>query len=346
VVVRDIEYSIAISGERSVKHQTWIFIVACYAGCIANVCAQVTSTSSGQAYPAKPVRMLFGYTAGGAGDVSARMLAQRMSEQLGQNVVVENRPGAGGSIADDAVAKAPPDGYTLLYAAGSTAILPALRANLPYNVERDLAPVSLVVITSFVLSVHPSVPARDTKALIALARQMPGKLKFGSPGMGSSAHFAGEVAHMMADVKMLHVPYRGAPEAATALVSDETDVGWPTVTGAVPFISLGKIRPLAVSSAARAALLPAVPTLNEAGVAGYERAGWNGVLAPAGISRDIIARLNAAIVKSVAQPETRDAFVKQGLEVRTTTPEEFAAFIKRELAQNATVVKFAGIKTE
>jgi len=320
------------------KSSGWIVLLVGYASCVGDATAQT--------YPAKPIRMLFGYTAGGAGDVSARLLAQKMSEQLGHNVVVENRPGAGGSIADDAVAKAPPDGYTLLYAAGSTVILPALRANLPYNVERDLVPVSLVVITSFVLSVHPSVPARDTKTLIALARQMPGRLKFGSPGMGSSAHFAGEVAHMMADVKMLHVPYRGAPEAMTALVSGETDVGWPTVTGALPFIGLNKIRPLAVSNSVRAALLPAVPTLSEAGVAGYERAGWNGVLVPAGATKDVIARLNAVIVKSVASPEIRDAFVKQGLEARTTTPEAFAAFIKRELAQNAKVVKFAGIKTE
>lgn len=320
------------------RHPMWRILGACYAFCMADAWAQT--------YPIKPVRMLFGYTAGGAGDVSARMLAQKMSEQLGQNVVVENRPGAGGSIADDAVAKAAPDGYTLLYAAGSTAILPALRSNLPYNVERDLAPVSLVVITSFVLSVHPSVPARDSKALIALARQMPGKLKFASPGMGSSAHFAGEIAHMMAEVKLLHVPFRGPPEAMTSLVAGEVDVGWPSVTGALPFIGLNKIRPLAVSSAARAALLPAVPTLNETGLAGYERAGWNGVLAPAAVSKEIIARLNAVIIKSVALPEIRDAFIKQGLEPRTTTPEAFAAFIKRELAQNAKVVKFAGIKTE
>ena len=299
-----------------------------------------------QAYPAKPVRLLFGYTAGGAGDVSARMLAQKMSEQLGQNVVVENRPGAGGSIADDAIAKSPPDGYNLLYAAGSSAILPALRNNLPYNVERDLAPVSLVVLTSFVLAVHPSVPVRDVKSFIALARQSPGKIKFGSPGLGSSAHFAGEIANMMANVKTLHVPFRGPPEAMTSLVSGEVDMGYPSVTGAVPFIQLNKIRGLAVSTNTRAALLPALPTLNESGIAGYERTGWNGVLVPAATSRDIITRLNSVIVKSVALPEIREAFLKQGLEPRTNTPEEFTAFIKRELTQNAKVVKFAGLRVE
>ena len=306
----------------------------------------VEGNALAQAYPVKPVRLMFGYTAGGAGDVSARMLAQKMSEQLGQNVVVENRPGAGGSIADDAIAKSPPDGYNLLYAAGSTAILPALRKNLPYNVERDLAPVSLVVLTSFVLSVHPSVPARDLKSYIALARQSPGNLKFGSPGLGSSAHFAGEIANMMSNVKTLHVPFRGPPEAMTSLVSGEVDMGFPSVTGALPFIQLNKIRGLAVTTSARAAQLPNLPTLAESGVAGYERTGWNGVLAPANTSKDIITRLNSVIVKSVALPEIREAFLKQGLEPRTNTPDEFAAFIKRELTQNARVVTFAGLKVE
>jgi tripartite-type tricarboxylate transporter receptor subunit TctC len=299
-----------------------------------------------QAYPAKPIRMLFGYTAGGAGDVSARILAQKMTEILGQNVVVENRPGAGGAIADEATAKSPPDGYNLLYAAGSTAILPALRPKLPYDIERDLAPVSLVVITSFVLSVHPSVPARDVKTLIALARQWPGKLKIGSPGVGSSANFAGEIFNMMAGVKMLHVPYRGPPEATTAMVSGEVDIGYPSVTGAMAFINMGKIRALAVTSGSRAALLPSVPTIAEAALPGYERSGWNGVLSPAGVSKEIIGRLNAAIVKSVNTPEIKETLIKQGLEARTSTPDEFTVFIKRELAQNAKVVKFAGIQTQ
>jgi tripartite-type tricarboxylate transporter receptor subunit TctC len=290
--------------------------------------------------------MLFGYTAGGAGDVGARLLAQKLSESLGQNVVVENRPGAGGAIADEAVARSPADGYTLLYAAGSTTILPALRAKLPYDVARDFAPVSMVVITSFALAMHPSVPVRDVKGLIALARSQPGKLTFSTPGVGSSAHFAGEVFKMMADVNMLHVPYRGPPEATTAVVAGEVDVNFPSVTGALPFIASGRLKALAVSSAKRAPLLPSVPTLNEAGLAGYERAGWNGVLAPAGVPKDIIARLNAAIVKVVNTPDLRETFIKQGLEPQTGTPEQFAAFIRGQLAQNAKVVKFAGIKVE
>ena len=302
--------------------------------------------ATAQTYPVKPIRLLFGYTAGGAGDVSARMLAQKLSEMLGQQVLVENRPGAGGAIADEAVAKALADGYTLLYAAGSTAILPSLRARLPYDVARDFAPVSLVVITAFALCLHPSVPARDVQALIALARAQPGKLTHSSPGIGSSAHFAAEVFKMMAGVKILHVPFKGPPEATTAVVAGELDVGFPSVTGALPFVATQRLRALAVSSARRAAQLPGVPTLAEAGLPGYERAGWNGVLAPAAVPKDIIARLNAAIVKIVNQPDMKDAFFKQGLESQTNTPDEFATFIRRELAQNAKVAQFAGIKAD
>ena len=322
----------------SIVLRMFIPIIACFGLWVANAQAQT--------YPVKPIRMLFGYTAGGAGDVGARLLAQKLSESLGQNVVVENRPGAGGAIADEAVAKAPTDGYTLLYAAGSTTILPALRPKLPYNVERDFAPVSMVVITSFALAVHPSVPVRDVKGLIALARSQPGKLTFSTPGVGSSAHFAGEVFKMMTDVKMLHVPYRGAPEATTAVIAGEVDINFPSVTGALPFIASGRLKALAVSSAKRASTLPSVPTLNEAGLAGYERSGWNGVLAPAGVPKEIIARLNTAIVKAVNTPEMQEAFIKQGLDAQTGTPEQFAAFIRGQLAQNAKVVKFAGIKTE
>ncbi|MBI1989436.1 MAG: tripartite tricarboxylate transporter substrate binding protein [Betaproteobacteria bacterium] len=316
----------------------FIPVIACFGLGVASAPAQT--------YPVKPIRLIFGYTAGGAGDVGARLLAQKLSENLGQNVVVENRPGAGGAIADELVAKSPADGYTLLYAAGSTTILPALRPKLPYSVERDFAPVSMVMITSFALAVHPSVPVNDVKGLIALARSQPGKLTFSTPGVGSSSHFAGEVFKMMADVKMLHVPYRGAPEATTAVIAGEVDINFPSVTGALPFVKTGRLKALAVSSAKRAPTLPSVPTLSESGLTGYERAGWNGVLAPAGVPKEIIARLNAAIIKAVNTPEMKEAIVKQGLVAQTGTPGEFAAFIRDQLAQNAKVVKFAGIKTE
>jgi tripartite-type tricarboxylate transporter receptor subunit TctC len=318
-----------------------VWILAALAGGLV-----APGSAPAQSYPSKPVRMIFGFTAGGGGDVSARLIAQKMAESLGQPVVVENRPGAGGAIADELVARSPADGHTLLYAAGSFATLPVLRASLPYHPERDFAPVSLAVITAFVLTVHPSVPVLDAKALIALARSQPGRLTFSSPGVGSSAHLAGELFNMMSSAKMLHVPYKGAPEAATAVAAGEIDLGFPSVTSALPLLNAGKLRPIAVSSAKRAALLPAVPTLDESGLSGYQRAGWNGVLAPAGVNKDIIARLNALIVKIVNSAEIRDALGKHGYEPQANTPAEFAAFIRNELAQNAKLVKFAGLKVD
>ena len=302
--------------------------------------------ASAQAYPVKPVRIILGTAAGGTGDISARMVTQKMAESLGQPMVVENRPGAGGAIADEAVARSQPDGYTLLYAAGAITTLPALRAKMPYDVERDLAPISLTVLTVFTLAVHPSVPVRDAQGLIALARARPGQLTFASPGIGSSGHLAGEAFAMMAGVKMLHVPYKGAPEASRGVVAGEIDVGFPSVTSALPLVNQGKLRVLAVSTLKRAAQMPSVPTLDESGLKGYQRAGWNGFFAPAGVPREIITRLNSVIVKSANAPEIKEAMVKQGLEVQTNTPEEFAAFIRNERAQNAKLVKFAGIKIE
>jgi tripartite-type tricarboxylate transporter receptor subunit TctC len=187
---------------------------------------------------------------------------------------------------------------------------------------------------------------RDAQCRIAFARARPGKLTFSSPGIGSSGHLAGEAFVMMAGVKMLHVPYKGAPDAIVSVVAGEVDVGVPSVTTALPLVSQGKLKVLAVSTLKRSALMPSVPTLDESGLKGYQRAGWNGFLAPAGVPRDIITRLNALIVKIANSPEIKAAMVKQGLEVQTTTPEEFAAFIRSERAQNAKLVKFAGIKIE
>jgi len=308
-------------------------------------CAGLSAGSAlGQAYPTKPVRIVFGFTPGGAGDVAARLLAQKMTESLGQQVIVENRVGAGGAIADEAVARSPADGHTLLFAAGSIATLPALRAKLPYDVERDFAPVSLVVITAFALAVHPSVPVRDLKALIALARSRAGGLTFSSPGVGSSAHLAGELFNMMAQARMLHVPFRGAQEAVTAVVAGEIDVGFPSVTGVLPLSAAGRLRPIAVTSAKRSPLLPEVPTMDEAGLRGYQRGGWNGVLAPAGTPKEVVARLNTVINRIIDAPEMRESLRKLGYETQTGTPGEFAAFIRREMELSAKLVKFAGLR--
>jgi tripartite-type tricarboxylate transporter receptor subunit TctC len=296
-----------------------------------------------QTYPVKPVRIIIGFSSGGGGDVSGRLLAQKMAASLGQPVIVENRVGAGGAIASELVAKAPADGHTLLFAAGAFAALPALRAKLPFDTERDFAPVSLVVITAFVLSVHPSVPVHDVKALIALARSRPGVLTFSSPGVGSSAHLAGELFNMMAQINMLHVPFKGSPEAATAVAAGEIDVGMPSVSAITPLIAAGKLRAIAVTGAKRSALFPTVPTLDESGLRGYDRGGWNGVFAPAGVPRDVIVQLNDLIGKIVNTPEMTDLLRKLGFEPRTGTPEQFAAFVRNEMVQNAKLVKFAGL---
>ena len=330
---------LAFTGDagRIVRKLTGVFI-ACF--------ALSAMDASAQAYPVKPVRVILGTAAGGTGDISARMLTQEMAKSLGQPIVVETRPGAGGAIADEAVVRSAPDGHTLLYAAGAITALPALRAKLSYDVERDLAPISLAVLTVFTVAVHPSVPVRDAQGLIALARAQPGKLTFGSPGVGSSGHLAAEAFVMMAGVKMLHVPYKGAPEAVIGVISGQIDVGVPSVTTALPLVHQGKLKVLAVTTLKRSTMMPSLPTLDESGLRGYQRAGWNGFLAPAAVPREIITRLNALIVKTANAPEIKEAMVKQGLEVQTNTPEEFAAFIRNERAQNAKLIKFAGIKTE
>ncbi len=296
-----------------------------------------------QGYPTKPVRIIVGFSAGGGGDVSGRILAQKMSASLGQPVIVDIRAGAGGAIASELVAKSPADGHTLLYAAGAFAALPALRANLPFDTERDFAPISLAVITAFVMSVHPSVPVRDVKSLIVLARSRPGVLTFSSPGVGSSAHLAGELFNMMAQVKLLHVPFKGSPEAATAVAAGEIDVGMPSVSAVTPLLAIGKLRAIAVTGAKRSVLFPAVPTLDESGLRGYQRGGWNGMFAPAGVPRDTIVLLNGLIGKIVNSSEMMEMLKKLGFEPRTGTPEQFAAFVKNEMAQNAKLVKFAGL---
>jgi tripartite-type tricarboxylate transporter receptor subunit TctC len=267
-----------------------------------------------------------------------------MSAALGQPVIVENRVGAGGAIASELVAKSPPDGHTLLFAAGAFAALPALRSKLPFDTEKDFAPVALVVITAFALSVHPSVPVHDVKALIALARSRPGVLTFSSPGISSSAHLAGELFNMMANVKIRHIPYKGSPEAATAVASGEIDVGLPSVTAALPLLDAGKLRAIAVTSAKRSSLLPNVPTLDESGLRGYDRGGWNGMFAPAGTPKEIVTQLNELINKIATAPEMIEALKKLGFETRTGSPDMLAKFVLNEMAQNAKLVRFAGLK--
>ena len=316
-----------------------------FAGIVA--CASLSVfDSSAQSYPVKPIRMIVGFAAGGGTDVTARMLGQKLTETLGQPLIVENRPGAGGALSIERVATSPADGYTLLMMAAAGAIQSALRTKLPYDLERDLAPVSLVVIGPLVLVIHPSVPARNVKELIALARSQPGKLSYGSAGIGSSNHLAAELLNLLAKVKTVHVPYRGSGESVVGTASGQVDFNLPSLTAARPLLEAGKLRVLAISTGKRSSLMPSLPTINESGLPGYDRYAWYGVLAPAGAPKDIIGRLNSAIGKVSNTPEMKESFKKEGIEAQTGTPEQFAALIRAEIEQNIKLVKLSGAKAE
>lgn len=279
-------------------------------------------------------------------DTTARMVAQKLSEHLGQPGVVENRTGAAGQLATERVVASPPDGYTLLMMTAGDTIRPALRANLPYDLERDLTPVSLVTIAPFLLVVHPSVPAHNVKELIALARSQPGKLSYGSSGVGGTTNLAGELLKFLAKVNIVHVAYKGSTESVVATAAGQIDMSFGVITAMKPLVDAGKTRPLAVTGAKRASFMPSIPTISEAGLPGYRCATWFGVVAPAGVPKEIIARLNAVINKAVNTPEVTGSLNKQGIDVETNTPEQFAAFIRSEIEQNLKLVRSAGIKAE
>jgi tripartite-type tricarboxylate transporter receptor subunit TctC len=274
------------------------------------------------------------------------MLAQRLAEPLGQSVIVENRAGAGGGIAIEAVAKAPADGHTLLLMSSSGTTLSALRPNLPYDLGRDLAPISMVATGPLILVVHPSVPARTVKELLALARAQPGKLSFGSSGVGSATHLAGELLVQTAKVNIAHVPYKGTSDSVVATAAGQIDMSFNAVTGTLALLEARKLRPLALTSAKRTPLLPAIPTLAESGVPGYDRSTWYGVLAPSGVPKEVIARLNTVIAQTVNTPEMKDALNKQGFEPQTGTPEQFGALIQAAIAQDVKLIKASGVKAE
>ena len=315
----------------------------CWAGIIA--CAGLlVFDSAAQSYPVKPIRIVVGYVPGGAVDYTARLVGQKLSESLGQPVVIENRAGSATAIATERVATAPADGYTLLLIPTSTAVQTALRNNLPYDLKRDLAPVSLVSIGPLVLVVHPSLPARSVKEFVALAQSRPGKLDYGSPGLGSANHLVGELFKLTTKVNIVHVPYKGSGEAVIAAATGEAPVCFSSVAGALPV--LGRLRALAVTSAKRVSSLPSVPTLDESGLPGFDYSAWYGVSAPAGVPRDIILRLNAAIGKIVQLPDVREALNKQGFEPQSGSPEQFAALISREIEQTVKLIQLTGLKVE
>ncbi len=297
-------------------------------------------------FPSRPLRIIVGYTSGGAVDFTARLVGAKLTEALGQPVVVENRPGATTAIATERVATAVPDGYTLLLIPTSTAIQSALRKNLPYDLKRDFAPVSQLATGAFALVVHPALPVKSVKELIAYAREQPGKLSTGSPGVGSANHLAGELFNTRSKVNILHVPYKGSGEAVIAVASGQTQLSLPSMASVIPLIETGKVRALAVSSIKRVASLPNVPTLDESGVTGYDYAVWYGVSAPAAVPKGIVMRLSSVLAKSVQLPDVKDAFQRQGMESQSSSPEQFAALIAREIEQTVKLLQTAGIKAD
>ena len=320
------------------------------AGMLANSAganAQAASTGSGQAYPSKPVRILVPFPAGSGVDIIARMIGNPLAEAWGQAVVVDNRPGASGAIACELAAKAVPDGYTLLLGnASSLAMAPSLYAHVAYDPVKSFAPITLISSSANVLVVHPSLPAASITALIALAKAKPGQLTYGSGGSGSSPHLSGELFRSMTGVNLVHVPYKGTPQLITDLLGGQIHMSFTSLVSALPYIRQGRLRPLGVTSLTRAASLPELPTISEAGLKGYEVTVWQGMLAPAGTPLPVIEQLNAQIAKIVRSPETRERLAVQGLEPAYSKPAEFAAYITTEVVKWGKVIKQAGMTAD
>jgi tripartite-type tricarboxylate transporter receptor subunit TctC len=303
--------------------------------------------AAAQAYPDKPIRVIVPVPAGGTPDVVARMVAPGLSTLLGQQLVIDNRGGAGGLIGAELAARAVPDGYTVFFSSpGSLTILPHLQKQVAYDTLRDFAPISLVSIGPFLLITHPSVPARTVKELIALARAEPGKLNYASAGNGAANHLAMELFKSMAGVNITHVPYKGAPQAVTDLIGGSVNLMFNSIPPVLQHIKTGRLRLLGVASAKRSPQLPDVPTISEAGVPGYEAITWFGLLAPAKTPKAIIGRLNDVMVKVVHAPDLKSQLEIQGYDPVGSSPEEFAAFIRAESEKYAKVVKFSGAKVD
>ncbi len=301
-----------------------------------------------QAWPDKPVRVILGVPGGAAPDVTARLIFPGVSQQLGQPLVADNRAGGGGVIGAEIVSQSAPDGYTLFISSpGALTILPHLRKTpLPYDTLRDFAPISLISIGPFVLMVHPSLPAKNIKELIALAKAQPGKLNYASAGNGVANHLAGELFKQMTGTDIVHVPYKGAPQAVTDVLAGHMNMMFNSVSPIVGHIKSGKIRVLGIASLQRSPQLPDVPTINESGVPGFEAVNWFGMFAPAKTPKAIITRVNAAVVKAVKTPELQAQFISLGADPVGSSVEEFAAFVRRDLEKYARIVKISGAKID
>lgn len=303
-------------------------------------------THAQQNYPARPVRLVVPSSPGGGTDITARIIAPKLGEYLGQQVVVENRPGAGTMIGGEVVARAAPDGYTLLMGISTLAINPATYRKVPYDALKDFAPISQVVALPNILVTHPSLPVKSVKDLIAFAKKRPGQINFASAGVGTNPHFAMELFLSMTGLEMVHVPYKGSGQGVIDLLAGHVSVMMPSILTALNYVKNGRLRALGVTSAKRASGAPDIPTIAEAGLPGYEAVQWFGVLAPAGTPREIVARLHKEVVRTVNAPDIRQKLIHDGAEPVGSSPADFAVFIRSETTKWAKVAKAIGIKPE
>ena len=304
------------------------------------------AAAQAQTWPSKPVRYVVPFPPAGATDITARIIADKISGPLGQSVVVENRPGAAGNVGSEFVAKSAPDGYTMLQVTVAQSISATLYAKLNYDLEKDLAPAAMVALVPNVMVVNSSLPAKSVAEFIALAKAKPGKINFASSGSGTSIHMSAEMFKMLTGVDIVHVPYKGSGPALADLLGGQVDVMFDNLTSSIGHIRGGKLRALAVTTVTRYPELPDVPTMQEAGVAGYEATAWFGIMVPKGTPREIAMRINGEVNKALAQVDVKEKLAQQGALARSWTPEEFGSFIHNEIVKWAKVVKASGAKVE
>lgn len=318
-------------------------------GCAALSAFAALSTPLAQAagdYPNKPIKMVVPYPPGGPTDIVARVVAQKLSERLGQSIIIDNRPGAGANLGAEAVARSPADGYTLLVATTAHAINPSLFSKLGYSITRDFAPISQLTAGPLVIVTTPGLPAASVSELIALAKARSGGLNFASSGNGQSTHLSAELFNAMAGTRMNHIPYKGSAPALTDVMSGQADLMFDTMLSSMPFVKSGKLKAMAVTSAQRSPSAPGIPTVAESGLRGYEAIAWNGLLAPAGTPAEVIDKLNAELKKVLQAPEVKQRFDAQGFSAEWNTPANFGTFLQAEVDKWAGVVKASGAKVD
>jgi tripartite-type tricarboxylate transporter receptor subunit TctC len=318
-----------------------------YGMIVVALCCTAQAAAQTAAYPARPVRVVIPYPPGGGNDIIGRIVADDLGKCLGQQIIVDNRAGGSTAIGAENVARSAPDGHTLLITGHTTyALLPNLRPRLSYDPQRDFEPVSLLATQSFALAVHPSLPVTTVRQIIALAKTRPGQLTFSSAGTGTGTHFSGEQFKVLANLDILHVPYKGGNTAVTAVLSGETTMTFGSLSALSPFVSTGKLRIIAVTSAKRSSLDPKIPTITESGLKGYEMTPWYGLTAPRGTPAAIIERLNSAVVAATQSQDTRERMVKVGYEPAGSTPQQLAEHIRSELARYAKLIKAIGFSEQ